>query len=150
MDSRDYQMTMGASINNAVKLVAEGIIELETDDIGAEIAELAQVLYDAVLPQMVKAASTGEEADERPTKRSSSGSSKRASGSSRSSGRSGKKYDGPKKLTGDSTPAQWKLIRNLLEERDHDEDIEWDEVEDLSKQEASDLIGRLNDCDPID
>lgn len=147
MDSRDYQMTMGAAINNAVKLVVEGVVELETDDIGAEIAELAQVLYDAVIPQMEKAAGTGEA---RPTKRSSNGSRSRGSSSSKSSGRSGKKYDGPTKLKGDSTPAQWKLIRNLLEERDHDEDIDWDEVEDLSKQEASNLIGRLNDCDPLE
>jgi hypothetical protein len=147
MDSRDYQMTMGAAINNAVKLVVEGTVELETDDIGAEIAELAQVLYDAVLPQMEKAAGTG---GARPTKQSSSGSRSRGSSSSKSSGRSGKKYDGPTKLKGDSTPAQWRLIRNMLEERDHDEDIEWDAVEDLSKQEASDLIGRLNDCDPLE
>lgn len=145
MDSRDYQMTMGAQINNAVKLVVEGIVELETDDIGAEIAELAQVLYDAVIPQMKEAAKIA--GDTPSPRRSSGGSSRRGSGSKRSGGKSGGQF---KNLKGEASEPQIRKIRGLLNDRDHDEDIDWDEVSDLSKQEASDMIERLLNADPID
>lgn len=145
MDSRDYQMTMGASINNAVKLVANGIVELETDDIGAEIAELAQLLFDAVLPQMEKAAGKSDGGSSRPSGRKSSGGSKtRGSSGGKSRGKSGGKMEG------DITPAQLRKLRELLDERDHDLDIDWDSAADLSKQKASDAIGELLECDFLD
>lgn len=139
MDSKDYQMTMGAQINNAVRLVANGIVELETEDIGAEIAELAQVLYDAVLPQMEKAASSGEA---RPTRTSNGGSKRPASGGKKPASKSGSKPSYGK-MEGDITAPQAKLIRKLLEEKDHDNPVEFDDILDLSKKEASDIISNL-------
>lgn len=137
-------MTMGASINNAVKLVANGIVELETDDIGAEIAELAQLLYDAILPQMSKAADSAG-GSSRPSGRKSSGGSKtRGSSGGKSRGKSGGKMEG------DITPAQLRKLRELLDERDHELDIDWDSAADLSKQKASDAIGELLECDFLD
>lgn len=148
MEDKEYRITMGSAFNNAVRLVSTGIVSLETEDIGAEIAELAKVLFDAIIPQMK---ALGGEGDTRPTKRSYAPSSKPASGSPRSGGKTGKPYEGPdtKDLKGDVTLPQVKLIHKLMEEKDHGEDIEWNDVENLSKADASAMIERLFAAAPL-
>lgn len=139
-------MTLGSCFKEAVQLVAAGIVELETDDIGAEITELALVLFDARIGEMEKVAKKGGD-DERPTKRSSGGSRKRGSSSKRSSGGSGKPF---KNLEGDITDPQARKLKALLEDKDHDLDLSFREVDRLTKQEASDYIEQLLEADDLD
>ena len=149
MDSKDYQITMGAAVNNAVRLVAAGIVELDSDDVGEEIAELAQLLFDAVIPHMEDAGDRGG-----PSSRKSSGGSRRSGSGSKPSRRKsgGRSNDDSefKKLKGDITEAQERKLKGLLKERSHDYDISFRDVGDLSKQEASDMIGDLLEAEFAD
>lgn len=107
----DSRILYQVAFKGVVELVSAGAVEPETNDIVAEVIELTDAFYDALV------AKTGGEEDEgKSSSRRSSGSSKRAStrdGSTRKSTSAG-----PKDPNADASPAQIKFLKKLLGEND--------------------------------
>lgn len=147
MATREASILYQVAFKGAIELIANGTIELETDDYGAEVFAVADVLYDGLA---VKAGQEDEGKAKRTTRSSSGGSSKRASsprGNTRSSD------NGEVKLKHPDAPAtapQVKKVKALLKENDVEYDrngfdFDGDEYEfnELTMQEASDIIQAL-------
>ena len=133
MDDKEKRITMGSAFNNAVRLIQSGVVEVNTKDIGAEVAELAKILFEAVIPEFDAIVDTI------PTR---SGGTSKPAGGSRSS-QSERKDFGP--MRGDASEKQIGKIFALVRELTN-EGVEFDvpdNIEGISKQDASDLIGRL-------
>lgn len=141
MPTREESILYQVAFKGAIELVANGIIELETDDFGAEVFAVADVFYDGLT---VKA---GQEDSGKPTKKSF-GSSK-----SKGSTQRGNTNDGPitiKEPNAPASDAQLRKIKSELKKADiryNRNGFELDgnefEFDELSKQEASDIIEEL-------
>lgn len=134
--------------NNAVALIAGGVVELDTEDIGAEIADLADVLYEHLEQRLDQEAAPG-------------GRGKAGGGTTRSSGRSsGSKGRGSTRRgsSGGGKPSgkQLAYLIDLARDRDHGYDIEEDgddvlsidgkDLSDMTRNDVSSLIEELREA----
>lgn len=128
MDARDKSILYQVAFKGAIEIVAAG--EVETDDVLGEVFALTDAFYDGLVTKI------GSE-----TKGKGGGSYKKSSNSRSSSGGSKSKASN-RRGSGDfqiknpndpATEAQYRKLRSLG----------WDDDEDLTKGEASDLIGEL-------
>lgn len=138
------------SFKGALDLVAGGIVELDTEDIGAELADLADMLFEHYQERLDAEASGG--GGSRGKGRSSGG---RSGGSNkRGSNRSG---SGSRKPSG----KQLHFFYDLVKSKDHEYDYELDDDEEevvefdgkdvakYSGKQISDLIEELLDEDDL-
>ena len=146
MATREESILYQVAFKGAIELVANGVIELETDDYGAEVFAVADVLYDGLA---VKAGQ--EDGGKAKPSRSSSGGSRKPV--SRPSGNTRSSDNGEVKLKNPNAPAtapQIKKVKALLKENDIDSDrtgFDYDgngyEFNEMTMQEASDIIQEL-------
>lgn len=137
--NKDQQIAWQVSFKGAIELVANGIAVPDTDDIAAEIASLADALYEQASERLGISASSGKAT---PTKRSTP-SRKGGFGGKRSGGGGNYKYASEK---------QADLIVKLLDEKAHDIEYEessfvWDgndiEYDKVPSNITQDVIGFL-------
>lgn len=140
--NKDQQIAYQVSFKAAVELTSSGVAEPETDDIAAEIAALADSLYDQLSERL------GD----------SGKSATRSSGHSTTSKRrvshgGGKSSGGKFKFASDKQHA---LIEKLLEEKAHDiefgeDSFSWDGAEiefgKVPSGKTQEIIGYLLDFD---
>ena len=102
MDAKNKQITYQVAWKGAVELVANGIVELTTDDVGAEVKELADALS-APLFKVLE----GYEADAPSTTGRASSTTRRSTSTTRSqsgTARSSSKTDDRWELTEEACP----------------------------------------------
>lgn len=137
--NKDQQIAWQVSFKGAIELVANGIAVPDTDDIAAEIASLADALYEQASERLGISASSGKA--QRPSRKPSRTSTKSSSG--RSQGGGNYKYASEK---------QADLIVKLLDEKAHDIEYEessfvWDgndiEYDKVPSNITQDVIGFL-------
>lgn len=132
-----HNIAFAVAYKGAVELVANGIVQLETEDVGAELAELADVLFEHYSERLQEETPRGKGGGGRP--RSSGRSS---SSSSRGSSRSGYSKGGG----GDRKPSakQVAFLNDLARDRDHgyDVEIDGDDVNSLDGKSLEDFTGK--------
>ncbi len=146
-----HNIAYAVSYKAAVDLVANGIVELDTEDVGAEVAELADVLFEHYADRLQEETPRG---GGRPK---GGGSKTRSSGRSSGSNRRGSSRSGSNS-DGKPSGKQLAYLSDLLRDRDHGYDIDYDEGEDkvhgyegkelgdLTRQEVSALIEEVRNA----
>lgn len=113
--SKDEQILYQVAFKGAIELVANGIAELETDDVGAEVIALTDALYEP-LAAKTGIGGTGKAKSSSRSKGSSKPSRRRGSSGRSSSGGGDFKYASDKQAA---------FIEKLLDEKAHD--VEFDD-----------------------
>lgn len=144
-----HNIAYAVSYKAAVDLVANGIVELDTEDVGAEVAELADVLFEHYADRLQEETPRG---GGRPK---GGGSKTRSSGRSSGSNRRGSSRSGSNS-DGKPSGKQLAYLSDLARDRDHGYDIEEDgddvvsidgrDLSDLTRKDVSSLIEELRDA----
>lgn len=128
MDSRDKSILYQVAFKGAIEIVAAG--EVETDDVLGEVFALTDAFFEGLVTKIgaeTKGKGGGSYKKSNNSKSYSGGSKSKASSRSGNTDFKIKNPDDP------ATDAQYRKLRSL----------DWDGDEDLTKGEASDLIGEL-------
>ncbi len=168
MDTKGKQIAYQVAYKAAVELISAGVVQLETEDTGAEVAGFASALFDHLEAALVtlegaKGNGSGPPSASNPGK--SSGSSPRSPRSPRAASST------PKSKPGGSTNArqgsdfefasvgQCKFIEKMIGEKDHeleytpdgftwgDELIPWEKIPSGYTQAIIDYLKPLNDLE---
>ena len=121
----------------AVDLVASGVVELETEDIGAELIGLTDVIFDQYITRL----------DDEGSRKAGPKPAKKRSTTSRKGGYS---PNGSRPSSGGASPKAVHYALDLLANKDHDLDVEADDVEGMDGKEVSALIDELKGYADID
>jgi hypothetical protein len=168
MDTKGKQIAFQVAYKAAVELIAAGVVQLETDDTGAEVAGFATSLFDHLESALVELEGASPKASPSASKPGkSSGSSPRSPRSPRAasatpSSNGPAPSGGPKKAPGDfefASAGQCKFIEKMIGEKDHaieytpdgfewgEEIIPWDKIPSGYTQEIIDYLKPLNDVE---
>ena len=165
MDTKGKQIAYQVAYKAAVELIGAGVVQLETDDTGAEVAGFASALFDHLEAALVQLEGASPKASgpsgSSPGK--SSGSSPRSPRSPRAASSSPKPSgNAPRKAAGDfefASAGQCKFIEKMIGEKDHaieytpdgftwgEELIPWDKIPSGYTQEIIDYLKPLNDVE---
>ena len=163
MDTKGKQIAYQVAYKAAVELIAAGVVQLETDDTGAEVAGFASALFDhleAALLGLEGASPKASPSASKPGK--SQGSSPRSPRSPRAASATPKSSSGNRKAPGDfefASEGQCKFIEKMIGEKAHEinytpegffwnnELIEWDKIPSGYTQDIIDHLKPLNDVE---
>ena len=142
--NKDQQIAYQVAFKGAIELTAHGVAEPETPDIAAEIAALADLLFEQLDKRLGVSSGSGKASTS--SKRSSTS---RKGGFGGRSGGSNYKYASVKQVA---------FIKRLLDEKDHDVEyspsgFDWDGTEyqydEIPSSVTQEVIESLLACDDV-
>ncbi len=165
MDTKGKQIAYQVAYKAAVELISAGVVQLETEDTGAEVAGFASALFDhleAALLTLEGAKGNGSGPPSASSPGKSSATSPRSPRSPRAASATPKSSSGSRKAAGDfefASAGQCKFIEKMIGEKDHeieytpdgftwgDELVPWDKIPSGFTQDIIDYLKPLNDLE---
>ena len=164
MDTKGKQIAFQVAYKAAVELISAGVVQLETEDTGAEVAGFASALFDHLEAALLtlEGASPKASGPSGSSPGKSSGTSPRSPRSPRAASATPSSSGGPRKAPGDfefASKGQCKFIEKMIGEKDHeieytpdgftwgDDLIPWDKIPSGLTQDIIDYLKPLNDVE---
>lgn len=167
MDTKGKQIAYQVAYKAAVELISAGVVQLETEDTGAEVAGFASALFDHLEAALLTLEGASPKASPSASKPGNgSATSPRSPRSPRAASATPKSKPGssggPRKAAGDfefASAGQCKFIEKMIGEKDHaieyspdgfewgEEVIPWDKIPSGLTQDIIDYLKPLNDLE---